>query len=289
MSVPVGQHPVFRDPDNPDIKIWRYMDFAKYVSLLDTRSLYFPRSDKLDDPYEGTFSPATWGDELKHVLEERAVGGDAGLTHPQFNEWVPTFREDAELHRQWTYVNSWHMNEVESAAMWELYAQRNQGIAIQSTYAKLVRCLPPKVPQRTFEAREQPGQKVVAKEASVFVGVVEYVDYEKDPISTLNMYYPFIHKRKSFEYERELRAVIWEAEVQKGSSVDHTTFASREGLTNPDDGRRVGVSVDELVEKVVVAPTAPNWFGELVENISSKYGLNNGRIDKSRLYKRRLI
>ncbi len=28
-------HSVFKQPSNPDIKLWRYMDFAKYVSLLD--------------------------------------------------------------------------------------------------------------------------------------------------------------------------------------------------------------------------------------------------------------
>src|SRR5215211_6876300 len=43
-----------RTPSNPHIKIWRYMDFAKYMSLLDTGALFFPRSDTLEDPHEGT-------------------------------------------------------------------------------------------------------------------------------------------------------------------------------------------------------------------------------------------
>ena len=27
-------HPVFQEPANPGVKIWRYMDFTKFVSLL---------------------------------------------------------------------------------------------------------------------------------------------------------------------------------------------------------------------------------------------------------------
>jgi hypothetical protein len=43
----------FIKPDNKDAKIWRYMNFTKFVSLLKERSLYFARSDKFEDIYEG--------------------------------------------------------------------------------------------------------------------------------------------------------------------------------------------------------------------------------------------
>ena len=39
--------------------------------------------------------------------------------------------------RDCTAVNCWHINEHESAAMWDLYLKSNEGIAIQSTYQKL--------------------------------------------------------------------------------------------------------------------------------------------------------
>jgi len=47
-------HPVFVQPDDPNVKVWRYMDFTKLVSLLDSRTLYFTRPDKFDDPFEGS-------------------------------------------------------------------------------------------------------------------------------------------------------------------------------------------------------------------------------------------
>ncbi len=39
--------------------------------------------------------------------------------------------------REIILINSWHYNEYESAAMWDLYSQANAGIAVQSTYRKL--------------------------------------------------------------------------------------------------------------------------------------------------------
>ncbi len=37
-------------------KIWRYLSFTKFVSLLATKSLFFSRADKLNDKFEGSFS-----------------------------------------------------------------------------------------------------------------------------------------------------------------------------------------------------------------------------------------
>ena len=41
------------DPLPDDAVLWRYMDFTKFVSLLEKSSLFFARADKLEDPFEG--------------------------------------------------------------------------------------------------------------------------------------------------------------------------------------------------------------------------------------------
>ena len=41
-------------PENPDIKVWRYMDFTKLVSLYSRQALYFSRLDHLGDTFEGS-------------------------------------------------------------------------------------------------------------------------------------------------------------------------------------------------------------------------------------------
>ncbi len=36
-------------------KIWRYMNFTKFVNLIDSESLFFCRADKFHDKWEGVF------------------------------------------------------------------------------------------------------------------------------------------------------------------------------------------------------------------------------------------
>ena len=51
----VEEHPVFIAPENIEIKVWRYMDFTKMISLIDTRRLFFTRADLFSDPFEGSY------------------------------------------------------------------------------------------------------------------------------------------------------------------------------------------------------------------------------------------
>ena len=221
------KHSVFEAPDNPNIKIWRYMDFTKFVSMLDTQSLFFSRSDLLGDPYEGAtshanieFDPNSWS----NIFPD----------YPKYTEWA----------RQWIYINCWHMNNHESAAMWKLYASTNEAIAIQSTYARLHACLT----------------------AQIYVGKVHYINYETEFIPENNALYPFVHKRKSFDHEQELRAVMNE------HPPDGSDGPVEIGMPNPERGKLVNIDLKNLVEQIYVAPTAPVWFTELVGKITKKYG-----------------
>ena len=45
----------FVQPDDEEIKVWRYMDFTKLISLIDSRRLFFARADKLGDSFEGSY------------------------------------------------------------------------------------------------------------------------------------------------------------------------------------------------------------------------------------------
>ncbi len=48
------EHQSFTSPDDQDAKIWKYLDFTKFISMLETDSLYFARADKRTPrtPYE---------------------------------------------------------------------------------------------------------------------------------------------------------------------------------------------------------------------------------------------
>jgi hypothetical protein len=252
---PASDHPVFTPPPNPNVKIWRYMDFTKYVSLLDTSSLYFARSDKLGDPFEGSTSRANL--QLRPQVYE-------GLTPEELENMSRTGAEFAEWLRQWTFINSWHMNEQESAAMWRLYAQTNEAIAIQSTYRQLYDCLP----------------------STAFVSQVRYIDFDTEWMDESNMFSPYVYKQKSFEHERELRAVMQPMEdMPRAINPATGESAIQVGVPNPEVGRRVEVPIDSLIEVVYVSPTTPDWFYDLVKSITAKYGLWDKPIIRSSLDK----
>jgi hypothetical protein len=154
-----------------------------------------------------------------------------------------------QINKRWpkyNAINCWHMNEYESAARWRLYLKSDEGIALQSTYAKL--------------------RDSIVDETEVFLGVVKYIDHDKEYIDAGNLLSPFVCKRKSFEHEREIRALI-----TKWPSGTNGIDFSQETITN---GLNVKVDLDRLVERIYVAPSAPTWFADLVKAAIQKYGYN---------------
>lgn len=107
------------------------------------------------------------------------------------------FGELTRRRRLRTYVNCWNQSEGESAALWGIYVPPNGGVALRSTFARLTASFEP----RTVAAGGR------GYESGVFVGVVNDVDYSRATIPGGNALSLFVHKRLSFDFERELRAV----------------------------------------------------------------------------------
>lgn len=172
------------------------MDFTKFVSLLATDSLYFCRADLFSDPFEGSypkktiknrFIEADFQDIAFHEDSENLTAFAEALEAAQPDRLTKVRqkeRETSDFNRQirsWIYVSCWHANEYESEAMWKLYSTNsNEAVAIQTDYNTLEEQLP--------------------KEAKL--GVVQYIDYEKEWFPDGDALYPFMHKRKSFEHEK---------------------------------------------------------------------------------------
>lgn len=225
-----SEHPVFRPPRNREIRIWRYMDFAKYASMLANGGLFFAGADKLGDPFEGSYARAN---EPYRLASEIPPDAQRGMS--DFSRRV----------RSWTFISCWHMNDNESAAMWNAYAGADRAIAVQSTFQRL---------WDSLDAYEQ-----------LYVGEVSYIDYDSEPIPEGNTFYPFVHKRRSFEHERELRAVIQDLPTTESGAYDPSA-------THPPGVWRP-VNLDDFVEAVFVSPGSPKWFVDLVRSVSDKYGL----------------
>lgn len=132
--------------------------------------------------------------------------------------------------------------------MWAQYAQRGSGIVIRSTFARLV-------------------DSLAEWEQATYVGCVRYVDFDTTSMGSANLLTPFIHKRREFAADRELRVVISQtpASQQEGVSVLDHSVSLPDGVLAP-------IKVPTLVERVVFAPGAPEWHIEAIRTVMSALG-----------------
>lgn len=216
-------NPNINTPKN-NLCIWRYIDLTKLLSLLETESLYFCRSDKLNDPFEGSIT--------KPALE--AMKKEVPLPAQKV---FHSFKEKA-------FLNCWHLSEYESEAMWKLYSNSNLGIAIKSTVGSLIKSL-------SIEDRYD-----------IIIGEVSYLDYEKDSFNYGNIICYFFNKRKSFECEKELRAMVSHA----GENPKRKANESFDEF-----GVNVKVNLNQLIENIFVAPFSPLWYRDLVKSVLKRY------------------
>jgi hypothetical protein len=223
-------------PDDPNTVVWKYLDLSKFLDLLLSEKLFLSRSDKFEDQYEGTFSEPTY-EEIKKLSEN----------NPEFLSYYKT-------HREKVVVSSWHINEYESFAMWQIFTQNSEGIAIQSTIGRL---------QKALE---------VEKEFKQYIGEVNYIDYKKEFIPFDDMFFPFLFKRKSFQYEREVRII---------ADITAENIKINEGL-------KIQIDINQLIEKIYIHPKSENWYKRLVIELVSKLGFDF-EIEKSDLESEILI
>lgn len=225
--------------------IWRYMDFTAFVSMLDKSALHFSRVDMLDDPFEGSF-PRVNVELRAQTFGDKMPKKEIKLLSEFYKEFV-----------KHTFVNCWHINNTQSAAMWKLYLKSNEGIAIRSTFGGLKECLNK------------------SKKYDVYIGKVKYIRYFKDVIPEGTLY-PYFHKRRSFEHEKELRAVIQEFYGDTKGDIDWDKFPKKAGLYVP-------VNLDTLIDRIILAPSCPSWQKSVVKSVLVKYGVNK-HVSLSRLY-----
>ncbi|NGY38451.1 hypothetical protein FQU23_013135 [Flavobacterium sp. XN-5] len=217
-------------PEDPDTIVWKYLDLSKFLDLLMSKKLFMSRSDKFEDQYEGTFSEPTF-EEIRKL----------SIDNPDFLKFYKEQREKVA-------ISSWHINEYESFAMWQIFTQNTEGLAIQSTIGRLQKAL---APENNYKQ---------------YIGEVNYIDYKKEYIPFDDMFFPFLFKRKSFQYEREVRII---------SDVAESTITLNDGL-------KINVNLDQLIEKIYIHPKSENWYKNLVIQLVKQLGFDF-KIEKSDL------
>ncbi|HEU4496515.1 MAG TPA: hypothetical protein VFR70_05655 [Flavobacterium sp.] len=209
-------------PENLDTVVWKYLDLSKFLDLLMSRKLFMSRSDKFEDQYEGTFSEPAF-EEIKKIAEHN-----------------PAFLDSYKSQREKVVISSWHINEYESFAMWQIFTQNSEGLAIQSTIRRI---------QEALHLESQYEQHI---------GKVNYIDYKKEYIPFDDDFFPFLFKRKSFQYEREVRII---------SNLSAHSLKINEGV-------KIDVDLNKLIEKVYIHPKSENWYKNLVIQLVRQLGFD---------------
>jgi DUF2971 family protein len=255
------EHPAFVPPAKSEYKIWRYMDFTKFVSMMARKSLYFTSLKKMaeQDPFEGLlpdtyFECRSWKTVDDIPEHERWRLGLRSLTGQSPLDMVKSSMEEFARYvfhsRKTVYVNCWHMNNYDSAAMWSIYTRRGSGIAITSSYKSLADSLP--------------------STDVFFGGKIIYSDYATDIIDVANNAFSMtMRKRQSFEFEKEFRVVFWDdSYLRRPGGLEQLSK-----VTVPD-GREFLCDLTTLIDEIYVSPNSEDWYLELVQSVLQTYGLS---------------
>lgn len=225
--------------------VWRYMDFAKFVAMLQNGGIYLPRADKLEDRFEGALGLARrepdWdGFYLKH-FRKAVTTAPPGYPQPDLTderieiEAARLLKElkSGETRYRKVLVSCWHANNVESEALWRLYCPPpTPGIAIRSTVGRL------------WDAS--------AQDASAVVGRVHYLDFNR--AFAVNGPERIFCKRLSLSHEQEVRLTLRNTEKSIAA------------------GKMLECDLSALIEGVIISPFAPPWLAEVVSRVISGLG-----------------
>lgn len=256
--------------------IWRYMNFEKFISLLQNKALFFSTCFNMQklDPFEGEYTKKNLDMlEITKKLYEL----------PENMRKKP--KEYRELFLKNTFINCWHANNNENAAMWKIYASNKNGIAIKSTIKDLNKGIKNK------------------KEYGVIISDIQYLDYNavannfdytnyiKDirdlaeqencnGINKINIYNKLEKyynslirtKKQEYTYENEIRVVSPFVNDNNKDCIK-------------DYGKFIKVDLETLISEIIISPCAEELYVDLVKDVSRKYNLKC-KISKSKLYEK---
>lgn len=253
-------------PPHEEAILWRYMTLEQFIDMLARKSLFFTKASQFTEDVDEGFIPMEMEGVFRELVKESFPDD---FTVEQINEIV----DENQKYRKVVMCNCWHQNEEESMAMWQKYRYHNSGVAIKTTMRNLKQSL--------------------SNSRDVFIGKIKYFslkdynEYYRRNFEEIELradqkciYFPFFHKRKGFEYEREIRIVIdnelnWsESGIiyrgRLGAIPDRPQMGLPEIQYNT--GEHVDVDVGTLIEEVIASPYIANWIPILIKDIVCKYG-----------------
>ena len=208
------------------------MSLSKFLRLLQQQALFFASADQLADRFEGRLTTPT----LSRFVEFLAKSSPN--LRPDQRGLAITFMN------QMVAVNSWTLCRQESYLLWAHYAPSGSGgVAVRSTVGRL---------KRSFHRFN----------SHVWIGKIKYIDYTKDDIEAMrDAKQWFLHKRRVYSGEQELRALIINA------STGPITMSSK------IIGAEVVCDLDTLIHSIRVSPMEPDYMLNAVVDLCSRFDL----------------
>ncbi len=241
-----------------DTVVWRYLTFPKFIGMISYGALWFSRLCFLIDEFEGSMPK-------KSVLAMKEKNKPWKSTFPdpehqrQIDEWPETNVQDG---RSLSVVNCWFIRNKESARMWKEYVGSSEGVVIKSTI------------------REVRDSVHVPSEVS-FIGKVNYVDFDTHEMSTYKASQAheraFLKDIKRFKHESEMRIETMNLRTTccldpLGKPLSQEEVKGK-GMNNFDErGLYIRTNIKILFNTIITAPSAPEWFVNLIRHIQLKSG-----------------
>lgn len=236
--MPYEKHSELNEP-HFNQRLWRYMDFPKFMALIQNKSLYFPNVSEfhMSDPSEGFPSSLNYKPEqIISTLRQAGVKPD----NNKINSFINMLKETLPLTRNGLYINCWHMNDNESNSQWKIYGNNPMSLAIVSNFKRI--------------------KMAITDSKTIYGSKVTYYNPEKDVTSSRNALHHATVKRQAFSHEKEFRLIYL------NTADMHKNYANH--------GISVDVELTELIETIVISPQAPQWFIPVVKSVINDYGFN---------------
>jgi len=221
---------------DPLLPVWRYMSFAKFASLITRSEIFMSRVDKFVDLFEGAVSRETFSDTMKLLESDLELANRYSIDKANRN-----FLKEREFIWKWfndglprAFISCWYLGRSESLAMWKIYGETHESIAIKSSVAKLMNAFPD----------------------DVDLLPVQYMTPEEVKYPTSHRIWQFGFKRLEFAFESELRCVKFDT-----------------SKTCPYYGHNIKVDLKNLIEEVIISPRAPYWLHQTITEFIDRFDL----------------
>ncbi len=205
-------------------------------------------AERLGDPFEGTVPEG----EINR-WKQMAANAKIETERKNIEHNRKILSNSAHLFREGYFVSCWHLNQNENYAMWDIFTNNLESVAIKTTYENLGNSLP------SFPY--------------MFMGLVRYIDYKYEKLDSMNVLDYIMHKRIGHEYEREVRVVASRSnaigEFEKMFMDD--TFCREDDQDFIIHAPKIDPS--NLIKEIILHPESDSCFETKVVEFCKNYKL----------------